>query len=137
MFNLKGADEFKSFFSDVKVTVVRVGYETEDGEALHLKSCISLYAPNAIVCSSSPTGLSIRSQIESVSEYGKEYSYLMVGSDPAANVLLLNEAQLYPQNYEAEYAQYEHHLKGIRKLPAHNNEYKKIDGCLTCRSVLF
>ena len=59
-----------------------------------------------------------------------------VDEDAAANVLLINRKIYYPSEFENIFIQ-NAFLKEKEKYPLPNYEFKKIDGSLTCRSVLF
>ena len=128
---IKGADELNSFFSDIPMTCIPV----QGG--LHLKSCMTILGKDTILISSSASANSMRQEIELKSEQANFYNFRSVGdNDSAANILALNDVIVYPNDYKSEYA----HLvefDSARTVALENSEFKKIDGCLTCRSVFF
>lgn len=106
-------------------------------EGLHLKSVMSMFAPDVILISLTNSAVSIRSQIEKKSAFNSQYRFIEVPEDNAANMLTFNGKILTSLDYEDVYSGFEDFQKHSNNLKVRNSEFKKIDGCLTCRCVFF
>ncbi len=109
-------------------------------EGLHLKSSMSMLAADVILIGSSAAAQSIRRQIEEKSQFVSDYKFVEIDEDESgsANVLLFNDRLAYPKRFEGLYNQITEFKSGMMETKAlYNDEFKKIDGCLTCRCVFF
>lgn len=108
-------------------------------EGLHLKSSMTMLCENVILVGKSSAGALIRDQIKSNAKFAQDYKFVEIEKDHigSANVLYFNGRLLYPDSFETLYKQLNefNQLKFVRSIE--NSEFKKIDGCLTCRSVFF
>lgn len=128
--NQQGISEFKAFFEEYPVTVCQVT------EGLHLKSFMSMVLPGVIIISQTKEAKLIEEQILSKSKFASEYKFVKVNENCAANILAFNENTLTCLEYEDMYLKIDN-LNNNKRLKVENSEFKKIDGCLTCRSVFF
>lgn len=137
--NLKGAQELAEVFKPIAVTTCQVD------EGLHLKSIMSMIAPDVILIGTSPAAKNIRHQIEKKSQFADRYRFVEIDEDQSgsANILSFNGQLVYPSSFEHLYKDMEDFknctaLKKPRTTKSlANGEFKKIDGCLTCRCVFF
>ncbi len=109
-------------------------------EGLHLKSSMSMLASDVILIGSSAAAQSIRRQIEEKSQFVGNYKFVEIDEDESgsANVLLFNDRLAYPKRFEGLYNQITEFKSSMMETKAlYNDEFKKIDGCLTCRCVFF
>ncbi len=120
----------QSFFSDTHVTVINVS-----PNSLHLKSNITVIAQDKFVLAENDS--QIAKQIELKSKFGKRYTFVNVSNEKASNVLVFNNFLLYPKSDESEFQSMDELLNGVKKIGMDNSEFFKLDGCLTCRCVLF
>lgn len=105
---------------------------------LHLKSFMSMLDNDVILISSSPGAKSIREEMESKSSHFSSYKFVEVSSDHAANVLCFNGTVIAPAGHRDRF-------KNVSELRANSSnvkwtldgEFEKIDGLLSCRSILF
>jgi dimethylargininase len=129
--NLKGIGVLKEFFSDIEIIPI----EVTDG--LHLKSIITMCKVDSILMGNSDVAKKIKEQIIEKSKFSSHYKFITIGSDDlsCSNVLYFNNILVYPHKYSNLY---ENHpcFKEVNKIPIENGEFSKIDGALTCRSVL-
>ncbi|CAF0867782.1 unnamed protein product [Brachionus calyciflorus] len=126
--NQSGVDEFKEFFSEYPVITCQVT------EGLHLKSFMSMLNEDTILISSSKEAQLIHEQI--VQKANFKYNFVQVPEDSAANILVFNNMMLTSEEYESVYETM-NEFNSISRLKTRNSEFKKIDGCLTCRCVFF
>lgn len=100
---------------------------------------MTMLCENVILVGKSNAGSNIRDQIMSNSKYAQDYKLVEIDEDQngSANVLYFNNRLVYPSSFESLYKQLEifNQIKTVKSLE--NSEFKKIDGCLTCRSVFF
>lgn len=118
------------FFNEVPVTTCDVI------EGLHLKSVMSMFAPDVIVISETNVAKSIYQQLEN-SQFFQNYKFIHVADDAAANMLTFNNKIVTSQDYESVYSIIDEFKNHASKFSCPNGEFKKIDGCLTCRCVFF
>jgi N-dimethylarginine dimethylaminohydrolase len=114
------------------MTVVNVG-----SKYLHLKSNITIIAQDTFVLHEDGQERSIQSQIETKSKFSSTYTFLNVSSEKAANVLAFNNFLFYSKPDEGQYDSISELFNNVTKIYCDNSEFSKLDGCLTCRSVLF
>jgi N-dimethylarginine dimethylaminohydrolase len=117
------------FFSDIPVTTVNV-------ETLHLKCVLTMIDVDTFIIGNSAAAQSVRNEIEAKCKFGNFYKFIEVEDDKAANVMFLNGKIYYPAHLEDIYINNEI-LKNEEKYALPNSEFEKIDGSVTCRSVLF
>lgn len=130
--NQKGADELAEAFTGIPVNTCKVD------EGLHLKSAMTMLGPDLILIDSSAAGKSIRKVIEENSPFANCYKFVEAGECGSANVLFFNGRLVYPMRFEKdfmkleEFKSFKDRVKGLV-----NDEFVKVDGCLTCRCVFF
>lgn len=132
--NQRGAEILADAFKDYAVSTVPVL------EGLHLKSFCSMGGPGLIVIGSSEPAQKALKIMQQMSDH--RYDKLTVPDDLAANciymnlpnkghVLLHGTAEEFPQS-----VQMFEKLKDHMLIPVSNSEKVKVDGALTCCSVL-
>ena len=92
---------------------------------------------DTILISTSNGGQSIRKQIESKSKYVGFYKFVEVPSDAAANVLCFNEKVIAPAQHQAQCENVPELMNNSKVVWTDSDEFEKIDGALTCRSIFF
>jgi len=104
-------------------------------ESLHLKSFLSMAGPNLIAIGISAAAKDARKLIETAGKF--KYSFLEVPNDTAANCLYINgtlihsSKEAFPNSFEVF-----EKLPATRKIALSASELNKVNGCLTCCSVL-
>ena len=132
--NKLGADELQEVFPDIPVTTCDVR------KGLHLKSSMTMFDDKTIIIGTSESSQFIKKQIEEKSKFINSYTFIEIDDvnyPGASNVLYFNERLAFSSHLAHLYEvliEYKH-LQSVTPLP--NSEFFKIDGCLTCRSVLF
>nr|XP_020458526.1 N(G),N(G)-dimethylarginine dimethylaminohydrolase 1 isoform X3 [Monopterus albus] len=132
--NQRGAEILADAFKDYAVSTVPVV------EGLHLKSCCSMGGPGLIIIGSSEAAQKALKIMQQMSDH--RYDKMTVPDDVAANciymnlpnkghVLLHNTAEEFPES-----AKVFEKLKDHMLIPVPNAEMVKVDGSLTCLSVL-
>lgn len=132
--NQRGAEILADAFKDYAVSTVPVA------DCLHLKSFCSMGGPGLIVIGSSETAQKTLKIMQQMSDH--RYDKLTVPDDLAANCIYLNlpdkgHVLLHPtsEEYPESFKVYEK-LKDYMLIPIVNSELVKVDGALTCCSVL-
>ncbi|XP_040216491.1 N(G),N(G)-dimethylarginine dimethylaminohydrolase 1 isoform X1 [Rana temporaria] len=132
--NQRGAEILADTFKDYAVSTVPVL------DNLHLKSFCSMAGPNLIVIGSSEPAQKALKTMQQMSDH--RYDKLTVPDDAAANCIYLNipgkgHVLLHraPEEYPESVKVYEK-LKEHMLIPVANSELAKVDGCLTCSSLL-
>lgn len=132
--NQKGAEILADAFKDYAVSTVPVL------EGLHLKSFCSMGGPGLIVIGSSEPAQKALKIMQQMSDH--RYDKLTVPDDLAANCIYMNlpdkgQVLLHctPEQYP-ESAKVFEKLKDYTLIPVCNQEKVKVDGALTCCSVL-
>ncbi|XP_053325453.1 N(G),N(G)-dimethylarginine dimethylaminohydrolase 1 isoform X2 [Spea bombifrons] len=132
--NQRGAEILADAFKDYAVSTVPV-YDN-----LHLKSFCSMAAPNLIVIGSSEGAQKALKTMQQMSDH--RYDKLTVPDDAAANCVYLNvpgkgHVLLHraPEEFPESVKVFEK-LKDHMLIPVANSELAKVDGCLTCCSLL-
>lgn len=116
-------------FKDYPVTAIPVENN------LHLKSFCSMAGDNTIAIGSSPTAQRAQQLISSKASF--QYEFICVPDDIGANCLFVNgtlvraSCEVFPKSA----AVYEEQLH-CPQIPLSLSELNKVDGCLTCCSVL-
>ncbi|XP_043376034.1 N(G),N(G)-dimethylarginine dimethylaminohydrolase 1 isoform X1 [Dermochelys coriacea] len=132
--NQRGAEILADTFKDYAVSTVPVY------DSLHLKSFCSMAGPNLIAIGSTEAAQKTLKTMQQMSDH--RYDKLTVPDDAAANCIYLNipgkgHVLLHraPEEYP-ESAKVFEKLKDHMLIPITNTEMEKVDGLLTCRSVL-
>ncbi|XP_065410225.1 N(G),N(G)-dimethylarginine dimethylaminohydrolase 1 isoform X1 [Chrysemys picta bellii] len=132
--NQRGAEILADTFKDYAVSTVPV-YGT-----LHLKSFCSMAGPNLIAIGSTEAAQKALKTMQQMSDH--RYDKLTVPDDAAANCIYLNipgkgHVLLHraPEEYP-ESAKVFEKLKDHMLIPIASTELEKVDGLLTCCSVL-
>ncbi|XP_038000412.1 N(G),N(G)-dimethylarginine dimethylaminohydrolase 1 isoform X2 [Motacilla alba alba] len=132
--NQRGAEILADTFKDYAVSTVPVH------DSLHLKSFCSMAGPNLIAIGSSEAAQKALKTMQQMSDH--RYDKLTVPDDAAANCIYLNipskgHVLLHraPEEYP-ESAKVFEKLKDHMLIPIANTELAKVDGSLTCCSVL-
>lgn len=124
----------KKCFKDLQVHAIPVS------DGLHLKSCMTMAGPDTIICSTYNQGT--RAIIQEVKKHAtKEYKYLEVDINPKnSNVIYFETAEgsvlLHPVMKSAAEKEALNLIKADKKIEVDVSELNKVDGCLTCCSVL-
>lgn len=132
--NQRGAEILADAFKDYAVSTVPVL------EGLHLKSFCSMGGPGLIIIGSSEPAQKTLKIMQQMSDH--RYDKLTVLNDIAANCVYMNlpnkghvllhcTAEEYPESVEVF-----EKLKDYMLIPVSNSEKVKVDGALTCCSVL-
>ncbi|XP_028919481.1 N(G),N(G)-dimethylarginine dimethylaminohydrolase 1 [Ornithorhynchus anatinus] len=132
--NQRGAEILADTFKDYAVSTVPVA------DSLHLKSFCSMAGPNLIAIGSSESAQRALKIMQQMSDH--RYDKLTIPDDVAANCLYLNipskgHVLLHraPEEYP-ESAKVFEKLKDHMLIPVSNTELEKVDGLLTCSSIL-
>ncbi|XP_077306443.1 N(G),N(G)-dimethylarginine dimethylaminohydrolase 1 isoform X1 [Lithobates pipiens] len=132
--NQRGAEILADTFKDYAVSTVPVL------DNLHLKSFCSMAGPNLIVIGSSEPAQKALKTMQQMSDH--RYDKLTVPDDAAANCIYLNipgkgHVLLHraPEEFPESVKVFEK-LKEHMLIPVANSELAKVDGCLTCSSLL-
>ncbi|CAM5135360.1 unnamed protein product [Eretmochelys imbricata] len=132
--NQRGAEILADTFKDYAVSTVPVY------DSLHLKSFCSMAGPNLIAIGSTEAAQKALKTMQQMSDH--RYDKLTVPDDAAANCIYLNipgkgHVLLHraPEEYP-ESAKVFEKLKDHMLIPVANTEVEKVDGLLTCCSVL-
>ncbi|XP_034035412.1 N(G),N(G)-dimethylarginine dimethylaminohydrolase 1 isoform X2 [Thalassophryne amazonica] len=132
--NQRGAEILADAFKDYAVSTVPVT------EGLHLKSFCSMGGPGLIVIGSSEIAQKALKIMQQMSDH--HYDKLTVPNDLAANCIYMNlpskgEVLLHctPEEFPESVKVFEK-LKDYMLIPLSNAEKVKLDGALTCCSVL-
>ncbi|XP_073400505.1 N(G),N(G)-dimethylarginine dimethylaminohydrolase 1 isoform X2 [Dendrobates tinctorius] len=132
--NQRGAEILADTFKDYAVSTVPVC------DSLHLKSFCSMAGPNLIVIGSSEEAQKALKTMQQMSDH--RYDKLTVPDDAAANCVYLNipgkgHVLLHraPEEFPESVKVFEK-LKEHMLIPVANSELSKVDGCLTCCSLL-
>ncbi|KAM4722541.1 N(G),N(G)-dimethylarginine dimethylaminohydrolase 1 isoform 2-T2 [Rhinophrynus dorsalis] len=132
--NQRGAEILADTFKDYAVSTVPVC------ETLHLKSFCSMAGPNLIVIGSSEAAQKALKTMQQMSDH--RYDKLTVPDDAAANCVYLNipnkgHVLLHraPEEFP-ESAKVFEKLKEHMLIPIANSELQKVDGSLTCCSII-
>jgi len=132
--NKAAVEVMQSCFKELKVH----GIPVTDG--LHLKSCMTLAGPDSILCSTINEGT--RAIIQEVKNRATEkYNFIEFDADPKrANVVYFETPNgsvlLHTKMTEEAEIKALESIKADKKIEVDNSELGKVDGCLTCCSVL-
>uniref|UniRef100_A0A8B9H356 Dimethylarginine dimethylaminohydrolase 1 n=1 Tax=Astyanax mexicanus TaxID=7994 RepID=A0A8B9H356_ASTMX len=132
--NRRGAEILADTFQDYAVSTVPVL------DTLHLKSFCSMAGPGLIAIGSSEAAQKALKTMQQMSDH--KYDKLTVPDDLAANCIYMNLPDkghvlihCTPEQFP-ESAKVFEKLKDHMLIPVPNDEKRKVDGCLTCCSVL-
>uniref|UniRef100_A0A8C5QKG9 Dimethylargininase n=1 Tax=Leptobrachium leishanense TaxID=445787 RepID=A0A8C5QKG9_9ANUR len=132
--NQRGAEILADVFKDYAVSTVPVC------DTLHLKSFCSMAGPNLIAIGSSEGAQKALKSMQQMSDH--RYDKLTVPDDVAANCVYLDipgkgHVLLHraPEEFPESVKVFEK-LKDHMLVPVANSELAKVDGCLTCCSLL-
>ncbi|RXN11975.1 N(G),N(G)-dimethylarginine dimethylaminohydrolase 1 [Labeo rohita] len=132
--NQRGAEILADVFKDYAVSTVPVQ------DRLHLKTVCSMAAPGLIAIGSSEPAQKVLKIMQQMSDH--KYDKLTVPDDYAANCIYMNlpgkgDVLLHctPEEFP-ESAKVFEKLKDHMLIPVNNQEKAKVDGGLTCLSVL-
>lgn len=97
-----------------------------------------MISPDVILIGTSQAAQEIRHQIEEKSPFADKYRFVPIDEDQSgsANILSYNGQIVCSSSFEHLYKDMEDFKNSTTKSLA-NAEFKKIDGCLTCRCVFF
>lgn len=126
--NHQGLESLAKAFPNYPVTGVTVR------DNLHLKSMMTMAGPDLIVVGGSEASKTAWHEIENKGRF--KYERLMVHEDKAANCLYINDTLIHLPASEipSSYGSFKQ-LPGP-KVELENSELYKVDGCLTCLSIL-
>jgi len=125
---LEGVEILRSAFPDYPVHAVEV-----ENQTLHLKSLMTMACENVIICGTSEDACKALKIVQEKAT--RIYSTLRTPEDFGANVVLVNGSILCRSDLPQS-------LKDISKLSINRieisaSELSKVDGCLTCCSLLY
>ncbi|KAL3691670.1 hypothetical protein R1sor_005321 [Riccia sorocarpa] len=124
--NEEGLKALTSAFPDVQVVPVPVP------KSLHLKTVLSSIATGVLAVEESVEGRNMFACIQKAAPFLKSVPISPAG---AANTVLLGCTVIYPsgygRNFDSTYKQY-----ADRTIPVNISEFHKVDGGLTCLSIL-
>ena len=115
-------------------SVLPVGVE----EGLHLKSFMSMIGPDRIAIGQSQGARMAREQIVRGAKYIDKYDFVEFPDDTAANCLYINGNLVHVSREVSpdSAAIFETLRIPGKKYPLDASELGKVDGCLTCSSLL-
>ena len=128
----EGLSQLAKAFPKYEVLPITVQY------GLHLKSFMSMIGPDMIGIGMSQGAKEAKEQICNCSKFIGEYTFVDFPDDAAANCLYIDgnlvhtTKEVFPNSSEI-FDRLE--VRG-RKYPLDVSELGKVDGCLTCSSVL-
>merc|ERR1712071_62405 len=137
--NARGIDVMKKVFKNYDIHAIQVAGQ------LHLKSCLSLIAPGVIAHGSTDDAKVMITEIKS-KMVGK-YEFVEVEEDHASNAVFLRDGDGGLVCLHAPKVQYPASKcygvlvdvldgLGVRRIEVNSEELGKVDGCLSCCSVL-
>lgn len=126
--NAAGVEALRAAFPAYPVAGVPVS------GALHLKSLMTWCGPDMLVVSACADGAAARAAVSASAAYADRYSWLEVPDVPASNCVLVNGAALVRAEFPRSVEVFEG--AGIRTVPLAAGECQKMDGALTCMSLL-
>lgn len=128
--NQKGANSLANAFPNYPVSGVKVSGH------LHLKSMMSMAGPGIIAVGSSDHAQKAIRQIKKVSNF--DYMTVTLPDDAAANCVYINKTLLHcsEDEFPESYKVFAEKFPKTTRVPIPNNELFKVDGALTCKSLL-
>lgn len=129
--NEKGLEVIRETFPNIPVHAIRVG----DG-TLHLKSVMTMGGNDLILCGESENASAAKEMLRSTSKF--VYDMVSVPDDYAANCLFINGVLIHRSS--EEFPACAHVWEGLnaeKVISLNLSELSKVDGALTCCSVLY
>lgn len=136
--NSRGIDVMKKVFKNYAVHAIKVAGQ------LHLKSCLSLIAPGVIAYGKTDDAKAMIAEIKS--EMVEEYEFVEVEEDHASNAVFLRDDTglicLHAPKVQYPFSKCHGVLVGVldglgvKRIEVNSEELGKVDGCLSCCSVL-
>ncbi|XP_065064541.1 N(G),N(G)-dimethylarginine dimethylaminohydrolase 1-like [Rhopilema esculentum] len=127
--NQDGADVLRSAFPLFPVHTIRVIDAT-----LHLKSMLSLASDDVIAYGPSKAASEAVQEMKEKAKFG--YNFLKVSTDAAANCLWINGTLIHRSSMEFPQITEDFASLDCPKIQLTNTELSKVDGALTCCSLL-
>ncbi|PIK61988.1 putative N(G),N(G)-dimethylarginine dimethylaminohydrolase 1 [Apostichopus japonicus] len=128
--NQKGANSLANAFPNYPVSGIKVNGH------LHLKSMMSMAGPGIIAVGSSDHSQKAIRQIKKVSNF--DYTTVTLPDDAAANCVYINKTLLHcsQDEFPESYKVFAEKFPKTPRVAIPNNELFKVDGALTCKSLL-
>ena len=126
--NQQGLDSLAKAFPSYPVTGIPVTGQ------LHLKSMMTMAGPHLIAVGGSSDSATAWNEIEKKAKF--QYERFMVPDDRAANCLFANDTLFHLTEAEIPNSYGEFKQLPGAKVELENSELYKVDGCLTCLSIL-
>lgn len=98
---------------------------------------MSMLDDDVILIGSGSGAESIHEQLKTKSKFFQYYKFVRVSNDSAANVLCFNGKVIAPATYKSLCQDVPELVENSKVIWAEADEFEKIDGALTCRSVFF
>ena len=127
--NNEGVRALKDAFPGYPVHAISVKDAT-----LHLKSMMSMASDNVIAIGSSPSSKQAEKEMKEKAIY--PYTFLKVSQDAAANCLWINGTLIHRSSVEFPEINKDFASLDCPKIELTNKELCKVDGALTCSSLL-
>ncbi|XP_072176798.1 N(G),N(G)-dimethylarginine dimethylaminohydrolase 1-like [Diadema setosum] len=129
--NMKGAMFLADTFENYPVSPIKLA----EG-SLHLKSFMSMASPGVIAVGSSKAAQKALKEIESKASF--KYSKVTLPDDEAANCVYVNRTLIHcsQEDFPESYKKFESLFPHTNRIEMPNSEFRKVDGALTCRSIL-
>lgn len=126
--NQQGIDFLAKVFPNYPVTGITVTGR------LHLKSMMTMAGPNVIAVGGSDDSKTAWNEVQLKAKF--KYERFMVPEDRAANCLLVNDTLFHLPAAEIPNSHDVFKQLPGQKIELENSELYKVDGCLTCLSIL-
>lgn len=126
--NQAGLDSLAETFPSYPVTGISVT------EHLHLKSMMTMASDDIIVVGGSDEAQNAWLEVEKKAKF--QYKKLMVPDDTAANCMFVNGTLIHLATAEIPNSVEVFNQIPGQKMELENSELSKVDGCLTCLSIL-
>ena len=127
--NSEGASVLRDAFPSYPVHEIRV-----EDESLHLKSMMSMASDNTIAIGSSACSKLAERAMKEKAKF--QYNFLRVSADAAANCLWINGTLVHRCSNEFPSIRDDFASLDCPKIELTNTELSKVDGALTCLSIL-
>ncbi len=103
---------------------------------LHLKSYLTMAGPDLVTVGASPGARAARKVIQENAHF--KYDFFEVPDETGANCVYLNKTLIHTSKsaFPESAAKIEEMKLDAKKIPISMTEMNKVDGCLTCCSVL-
>ena len=127
--NSEGASALRSAFPEYPVHEIEVSDQT-----LHLKSMMSMASDDVIAIGPSPSSELAEKMMKEKARF--PYKFLKVSTDAAANCLWINGTLIHRSSIEFPSIKDDFASLDCPKIELTNTELSKVDGALTCSSLL-